>query len=384
MVPIYGTTLADTLGYTMMIPLLPSIIKIYHATPLMAAMLLSLPALFSAIAAPIWGKASDRIGRKTIILIAQGLSLIGYLMLALSHSFALIVFSRIISGCGGGSLGTVQSYIADSTDETQREAAYSVYGAIYGLAFIVGPAIAGSLMSKGIAWPFFLAALLEVLNIAFTARFLPLKKRERTRTDLAQSWRALMEKGVRRVIVRHFLFIFAVVAFLANFSIFVNDALHTSVRDSAYLLAGAGAVGGLSILAVAPLSKRIGDTRLAQAGLLLNVGAYVLMIFVGKGWPFAGALVLWAIGSALVEPTLTALLSDRAQQNERGAIMGMNDSVNSLAMILGPAVGGAIVGTDARLLGVISGASAAAAFWFGQVKEKSTMAKESRDRRSHA
>jgi MFS family permease len=385
-IPIYGTTLADTLGYTLMIPLLPTIVRMYHASPAMAGALLSIPALFSAIAAPVWGKVSDRVGRKSVILVAQGLSLLGYLLLALAHSLALIFASRIVSGLGGGSMGAVESYIADATEEKQREAAYSIYGAVFGLAFIVGPAISGALIRHGISWPFFLAALLEGINIGFTALFLPFRKKPEPeqRSDVAASFRAAMAPGVRRVIVRHFLFIFAIVAFLANFSLFVEKRLHSSIENTAYLLAAAGIVGGLSILAVAPLAKRIGDVRLAQTGLLLNVAAYGGLIFVSHGWPFAVTLVIWAIGAALVEPTLTALLSDRAKTQERGAIMGMSDSINSVAMILGPPIGGAVLGESPRLLGVLSGAAAIAAFLLGHVNEKKTRAKESCDGSSTA
>jgi MFS family permease len=372
-IPIYGTTLADTLGYTLMIPLLPAIVRDYHASPTTAGALLSVPALFSAIAAPIWGKFSDRIGRKTVILIAQALSLIGYVTLALSHSLVLIFASRIISGFGGGSLGAVESFIADSTREEQREAAYSLYGAVFGLAFIIGPAISGALMRHGIAWPFFVAALLEAVNIVFTALFLPLRaKGEQRRTGIAASVRAALVPGVRRVIVRHFLFIFAVIAFLSNFGLYVDKVLQSSIENSAYLLAAAGIVGGLSMLAVAPLARRLGDVALSQMGLVLNVAAYGALTIVLGWWMFAAALVAWALGAALVEPTLTALLSDRAKTQERGAIMGMSDSINSVAMILGPSIGGAVLGIQPRLLGVLSGAAALAAFLLGRLRERRT------------
>jgi len=359
LIPIYGTTLVDTLGYTLMIPLLPTVVHEFHASDVMAGAMLSIPALFSAVAAPVWGKASDRIGRKPVIVAAQILSLAGYLMLALSHALWLALLSRIVSGLGGGSLGAVESYVADVTSNEQREFAYSIYGAVFGLAFVVGPAASGALMHEGIALPFFLAAALEAFNIVFTTLFLPLRaKAARAKTGVRETLKAAAEPGVRRVLARQFLFIFAVVIFLANFGLFVEKMLDISVAQAAYLLAAAGAAGGVALLlVVTPLAKRIGDVWTSQLGVLLAGISYVLFIFAREAWLFVAALVIWAVGAAMAEPSLTTLLTKRAKRSERGAIMGLSDSVNSVAMIAGPAAGAAIVGASAPLLGVLPAAA---------------------------
>jgi MFS transporter, DHA1 family, tetracycline resistance protein len=368
LLPIYGTTLVDTLGYTMMIPLLPAVIREYHASDVLVGALLSVPALCSMIAAPVWGKFSDRIGRKPIIIAAQVLTLAGYVAQATSHSLLWIFIARIVSGCGGGSLGAVQSYIADVTKEDQRDMAYSLYGAVFGMGFIVGPVTAGFLMKHGLAVPFFIAAGLEAFNIVFTARLLPSRPQsKRAKTSVAESLRAASVPGVRRVLVRQFLAIFAIVFFLANFSLYLHHVLHSAVTQVGWLLSIAGGVGGAAlILLVSPLAARIGDRSVAQIGLLLSFAAYGMLTVVTALPLFFVVLVLWAVGSSMVEPTLTALLSVRAKRSERGAIMGVSDSINSLAMILGPATGSAIVGYNARLLGVLPACAALAAFVIGR------------------
>lgn len=368
--PIYGTTLADTLGYTLMIPLLPTLVRQYHASYLMAGAMLSVPALCSAIAAPVWGKASDRIGRKPVIVTAQVLSLAGYLTIVFSHSLWLILLSRIVSGCGGGSLGAVQSYVADVTSEEQREFAYSLYGAVFGLAFVVGPAASGALMHHGLVLPFVLASVLEAADIVFTWFFVPpLSRARREKTGIRATLQAASAPGVRVVLIRQFLFIFAVVTFLANFSLFVDRMMHIPVAHAAYLLAAAGAVGGIALLvAVTPLAKRVGDARTTQIGLLAGMLAYVLLVFSRTPWIFIVAMIVWAVGAAAAEPSLTTLLTKRAKKEERGAIMGLGDSVNSAAMIAGPAAGAAIVGADARLLPVLPALALAAAFVLGRYR----------------
>jgi MFS transporter, DHA1 family, tetracycline resistance protein len=387
LLPIYATTVVDTLGYTMMIPLLPAVIRQYHASDVMVGALLSVPALCSMIAAPVWGKFSDRLGRKPIIIIAQVLTFVGYLAQALSHSLVWIFIARIVSGCGGGSLGAVQSYIADVTKEDQRDLAYSLYGAVFGMAFIVGPVTAGFLMRHGIELPFFVAAGIEAFNIVFTALLLPslLKPVKRSKTSISESLRAANVPGVRRVLVRQFLAIFAIVFFLANFSLYLRHVLNSAVTQVGWLLSVAGAVGGAAlILLVSPLAARLGDRRVAQIGLLLSFLAYGMLSFVNALAVFFVVLVLWAVGSSMVEPTLTALLSVRAKRSERGAIMGVSDSINSLAMILGPAMGSAIVGYNARLLGVIPACSALAAFIMGRlpIKEAKRHGKPAATRRA--
>jgi MFS transporter, DHA1 family, tetracycline resistance protein len=367
LLPIYGTTLVDTLGYTLMIPLLPSVVELYRVSDVMVGALLSIPAFCSMLAAPVWGKLSDRLGRKRVILVSQGLSLAGYLVLATSHSIVWIFASRVISGCGGGSLGAVESYIADVTLERQRDLAFSLYGAVFGMAFIIGPVASGFLVRSGLAIPFFVAAGLETITIIFTASLLPSRVAARSHTSIGASLKAANLPDVRRVLVRQFLAIFAIVCFLANFALFLRHVLHSSVSDVGWLLALAGIVGGAALIfLVSPLAGRLGDRRVAQIGLLLSFVAYGMLSFVNALGFFCVVLLLWAIGSAMVEPTLAALLSVRAKKTERGAIMGVSDSVNSLAMILGPSTGSALVGAHPRLLGVLPAAAALAAFLLGR------------------
>jgi len=370
LIPIYGTTLADTLGYTLMIPLLPSLVRQFHVSDLMVGALLSVPALCSTVAAPVWGKVSDRIGRKPIIIGSQILTLAGYLVLATAHSFVIIFASRIASGLGAGGLGAVQSYIADVTEPKQRDFAYALYGAVFGVAFIIGPLISGFLAKEGYAIPFYVASALAAANIVFTWFFIPAFGKKEKPTSVEASIKAASAPGVRLVLIRQFLAILAIVCFLANFGLFLEHVLRTNVSAIGWLLALAGGVGGAAmIFVVTPLSARIGDRRVAQLGLVFSFIAYGILWFADNMPLFCVMLIFWAVGSAMVEPTLTALLSVRAKASERGAVMGVSDSVNSLAMIIGPAAGAAIIGLNPRLLGVIPAAAALAAIVLPQYKK---------------
>lgn len=366
--PIYLTTFIDMLGYTLLIPLLPAMAKHYGAHDWMVGMLLSIPAFCATIAAPVWGKFSDRAGRKYIILIAQVFTLAGYTMLALSHSLFWIYISRLISGTGAGSLGAAESYIADVTEQKQRDRAFALYGAVFGSAFIIGPVAAGFLHRYGLQFPFVVAAGLEVANIGVTFWLLPWRTREQQeRTSLKKSLETAWKPGVRLVLLRQFLFVFAVVYLLADFALYLDDAIHASVQRASWLLAGAGIVGGATLLiAVTPLTKRFGDRIVGQIGFILLFASYSLIYFVRSLPWFFPVLVLWSAGAAMAEPTLMSMLAKRAPESERGAIMGVSDSANSIALILAPAIGTAIVGVQPRLIGILPAIAVAAAWMLGR------------------
>ena len=374
--PIYLTTFMDMLGYTLLIPLLPAMAKHYGAHDWMVGMLLSIPAFCATIAAPVWGKLSDRLGRKFIILVAQGFTLAGYTVLALSHSLFWIYVSRLISGIGAGSLGAAESYIADVTDRKERDRAYALWGAVFGSAFIIGPIAAGLLARYGLQFPFFIAAGLEIINIGVTVWLLPWHTREeRKETTIRESLKAAWNPGVRLVLLRQFLFVFAVVYLLADFALYLDHALHETVQRASWLLAGAGVIGGLTIIAaVTPLTKRFGDRVVGQIGFILLFASYALIYFVESLVWFFPVLILWAAGAAMAEPTLMAMLARRAPASERGAIMGVSDSMNSIAHILAPAIGTAIVGERARLIGILPALAVAVAFILGYRREKAAMA----------
>jgi MFS family permease len=172
---------------------------------------------------------------------------------------------------------------------------------------------------------------------------------------------------VRLVLVRQFLFIFAVIYLLSDFALYLDHALHESVQRVSWLLAGAGVVGGATILfVVTPFTKRFGDRLVGQYGFVLLFAAYGLIYFVQNINWFFPVLILWAAGAAMAEPTLMALLAKRAPKSERGTIMGVSDSLNSVAFILAPAIGTAIVGEQARLIGVLPALAVAGAWVLGR------------------
>ncbi len=351
-----------------MVPLLPYVAQHFGAGGFVVGTLLTTSAVAGAVAAPIWGSLSDRLGRKRIVLISQAISLAGYVVLALSHSLALLFVARGVAGFGSGGVGVTQSFIADITPDDQRERAYAIFGAVFGLAIVLGPVVGGSLIGYGFWAPFAAAALFEAIAIAMALRFLPaLGASAGVRNDLLHASRMLLRDGpMRRLIERHVLFVFAVTSFFSFFALFLERRLAVGPREASWLLAGAGCTGGLAlVLIVGRIGRRFGDAAVAQAGLALLAGAYAVLGLITGVWAFAAVLAVWAVGAACVEPTLTALLSRAAPADQRGAIMGLNDAASNLALMVAPLAGGIAFDVDPRAIGVAPGLAVLLAFLLG-------------------
>jgi MFS transporter, DHA1 family, tetracycline resistance protein len=280
----------------------------------------------------------------------------------------MLFVARGVAGIGGGNLGVTQSYIADVTDEAHRDRAYALFGVVFGIGIVLGPIAGGFLIRIGFWAPFAAAAAIELLNIALTLRFLPATRRERPpRTDLLATLRTVVkQRAVRLLILRHVLFIFAVTYFFTIFALYVQRALHFGPSETSWLLAVAGISGGIALPAVVdPLTRRFGDARVARLGLALEAAAYVGLAFVHTPVTFVALLVVWAVGASCVEPTLSALLSERAPEDSRGATMGLNDAMSNLALMTAPALGGWIVDRSLSAVGIVPAAAVVAAFALG-------------------
>lgn len=375
LVPIYAVTLIDVLGTMIMVPLLPYVAQHYGANGLTVGTILTTSAVASAIASPIWGSVSDRLGRKKIVLISQAVAFGGYVALATSSSLTMLFVARAVAGFGGGGIGVTQSLIADVTPEKDRDRAYAMFGAVFGLGIVLGPILGGSLIRYGFAVPFAVAAFIELVTIALTLRFLPSQHPRDTKRSLDlrdAALTVLRERAVRSIVARHLLFIFSVAYFFTIFALYLKRVLGAGPEVASWLLACAGALGGIALIAVVgPAARRFGDAAVARFGLALLVVAYTALAYANALWIFGAALGVWAIGAASVEPTLTALLSTRAPADERGAIMGLNDAASNVALIVAPVLGGAAIDANPHLIGIIPAVAAAAAFGIGLLRRDS-------------
>jgi predicted MFS family arabinose efflux permease len=356
LIPIYGITFLDILGFTILIPLLPFVAKRFSAADVTAGALITATALCATVASPFWGAVSDRFGRKPALLGSQTASFVAYLLVAVAGNLPVLFLSRIIEGFGGGNLGIASAYVADVTTPEQRPRALAFATAAFGAGFIVGPILSGALAHFGFLVPFVFAAALQAVNVILTVALLPEShapaKKERlnwnTMQDLAR------EPGVANVLWRRFLYIFAFTSFFTTFSLYIAERLGLGAGASSWLLAVAGGVGAFTqIVLVGPLAKRFGLRSLLLGAFTLGVIAYA-SLGIENGLPaFAVTVALWALSGSLLRPILDARIAELAPEKRRGAILSFGDSLDNFSLIFAPAIGAAIIGAAPRLAGVL-------------------------------
>jgi MFS family permease len=344
---------------------LPFVVKRFHAPDVVAGAALSLTALCAALSSPLWGAFSDRRGRRHALLGSQCFSLAGYLLLATAGNLTVLFVSRAIEGLGGGNLGVVSAFIADETTPAERPQALAFSTAAFGAGFIVGPIFSGGLSHYGFALPFLFAAALQLACLLLTALWLPeshrpLPSEGRTGRDLRA---AFGRPGVRSVLARRFLYIFAFTYFFASFSLFASDVLRAGPEVSSLLLAIAGGVGALTqIVAAGRLVGRYGLQRTSLFAFATGIAGYAVLGFVHTIAAFVVAIVLWALGGSLLRPLLEARVAELAPEGERGALLGLGDALDNLSMIVAPPVGAAIVGAAPGLVGLLPACALACGF----------------------
>lgn len=361
LLPIYGVVFIDVLGFTTLIPLLPVLAAKFHASTSLMGAALSTSALFATLSSPLWGSLSDRLGRKIVLQSSQLCSLVGYALIALSGSLAIVYVARAISGLGGGNLGVAESYIADVTDAKDRERAFAWSSAAFGAGFVVGPVLAGQLLRVNSALPFWVAVGLEALNLTLTQFFISSKtssRRQRT-SDVLE----VLHKGnVLNLLARQFCYILAYTYFFGIFALYLQKALNLPPQDSSLLLGFAGGVGALVLVVGAdPIARRFGKERLVTGSFVLALLSFLAMTFARNLLTFVPVLIVWSAAGAALRPTLDALLSQEAPAQARGAVLGVADALNNASMIVGPVAGGLILESHVGLIGVFPAACCAIA-----------------------
>lgn len=347
---IFFTVFIDLIGFGILLPLLPFYAKNLGANALTVGLLFTSFSLMQFLFAPLWGRLSDRIGRRPIILLGLLGSSISYLIFGMANSLWLLLASRLFAGICGANISTAHAYIADSTGPENRAKGMGIIGAAYGLGFIFGPAIGGILSQWGYRVPAFFASGLALANFLAALFFVPESLKPgvaSSRTERGLNWSrlrlALAQPKLRIYLVLYFLSTFAFANLEGTFALMTARKYQLDARHNGYLFAYIGILitimqGGL----IGRLVKRFGELRLVSAGLLCLVFSLGLLPFwPNVGWLLIGLLPL-TFGHGVSNPSLSSLISRTAAASEQGGVLGVSQSMASLGRILGPAWGGFI------------------------------------------
>ncbi len=355
LVPLLAITFVDVLGFTILIPILPFYAEHFGASPTTIGAIYSTVAVASLLSSPFWGRLSDRIGRKGVLIAAQVAGLLGFSLLAAGTALWTVFVSRAIEGLGGGGLGVTQAYVTDVTTSANRARAFGLVGATLGAGFLIGPALAGALVRYGYRVPFAVAAGLQLLTVILTILLLPDSKGAvKTAPTLAEIRTSLRSPLLGRLLMTQFTFWISFTSWVTVFALFSERVLGYGPALTSYLFIVSSVV---TIVVQAGLIGRLvdhyGEGRVAIAGLSCAIAAYATVFFVGSTPALYAWVVLWSLSSALLRPALGALIAEAAPAGQRGTILSVNDSLNGVAFLIAPLVATAVIGVNPHLVGII-------------------------------
>lgn len=344
---IWTAVAIDLIGFGIVLPILPIYAKRFHTSSFEAALLVAAFSAASFVCSPLWGRISDRFGRRPVLLISLAGTAIGSLITGLAWSPVLLFVGRIVDGGSGASVSVAQAAAADLTTAEDRARLFGLLGAAFGVGFVAGPAIGALGALGGPRLPFFLAAGLAVVNTAVAWRRLP----ETRPVGGTAHPNAIPSPVARRAVpwlAVAFCALTAFSGFEATFALFGQRRLGLGIASAAAVFTAVGAVivvvqAGLVVRVV----RRLGDSRTLILGLMLDGAGLVLLSFT-RTWALAvPSLLALTVGQGLVQTTMASTLAARTDPARRGRTLGAQQSAGSLARIAGPAIAGALLGSRA-------------------------------------
>lgn len=362
LLPILLTVFVDVLGLTLMLPLLPFYAEHFGASPQMATTLIASYAVAQLFSGPILGRASDRIGRKPVIIVSQIGTFFGFLTIGAANSLWMLFLGRMIDGFTAGNLSIAQAYISDVTKPEDRTRSFALIGIAFGSGFLFGPPLSGELTHRfGFAAPAFMAAGLSLLSIILSATLLPSQAElEKIKAGLGEGdgegtgaglppvgkrtfafGRFFAQPLARKRLLQFFAFTTSFAVITGGLGLFLERQFGFTSRETGWVYGVSGFIGGMiQGGAIKRLVQRFGEARLAMIGFITMVVSYP---FLGFTHSFPLLLVLVAISSfgiAVIRPCLTTLLTKSVGRDEQGAALGTSQSLASVSQIVGPETAG--------------------------------------------
>ena len=400
LVILFITLFIDLLGFGMILPLLPIYITHYGGKPWVGGALMATFSFMQFVFSPIWGRASDRYGRRPLILMSLIGSAVSYFFFGMANSLAVLFAARVASGIlTAAGIPTAQAYIADTTTPEKRAGGMAMIGAAFGLGFAFGPLIGGALGQFSVfglpklATPALFAAGLALVNFVLAYFLLPESLPNRNRTGAPEPGKRGPLEGIRSigktirdpaVSSQMTVFAFTTFAFAAVESSFswlilirfhntllrnvhhawqvahANATMPAMLEKNALEAAQTGAttvvfgIVGLTVLVtqlmmMGGLARKFGENRLVMFGTLLMAGC-LLGIALASSLPMLWvASCLLAIGNGVLNPSLSALITQSARPNERGTISGAQQGLGSLARIVAPPINNTLVAMNTAI-----------------------------------
>jgi MFS family permease len=345
--------IVDLIGFGIVMPVLPFYAKEFGASATTLGVLLAGYAAAQFVFAPVWGRLSDRVGRRGVLLFTIAGTALSLLGLGLASSLVGVFVARVAAGAFAANLAVASAYIADTTPPDERTRWMGMLGASFGIGFLVGPAIGGALAPFGYRVPLLFAAGLAALN--WFVALARLREPVRHAATVAEAPGAtggrlgvLRDPVVLRLCLLNFVFSVAVTQLETVFAFFMLDRFGYDAQHVAVVLVGMAIVmGGVQGGGMKALSRRFEERALVAGGAIALGAAFLAMPAMPSVALLVLPLVVSAVGRGVSQPALMSLVSFAATPATRGTVMGSFQASASLARVVGPALAGLLY--DAKL-----------------------------------
>lgn len=356
---IWSTVAIDLVGFGMVTPILPQYAERFGMSGAAIGMLFASFSLAQLVFAPVWGRLSDRVGRKPVIVISLFGTAVGSVLTGAAGTVWLLFLGRLLDGASGASVSVAQAAVADVAGEGDRPRLMGMLGAAFGVGFVAGPALGALAALGGPHVPFYLAAAIAFVNAVVAIRRLPETNPKSGEQDpetvlsldgpgLDTPSHVITPRGtpdsIRVVVVRLIVVAFVAMVgfsgFEATFALLAERRFSLTISSTSALFAVIGIAlvvvqGGL----VGPVTTRLGEATTLRLGLTCN-GVGLAVLAVDGGWTtLVVALALLVTGQGLLTPTLTSAVAGRAG-SMRGIWLGWQQSAGGVARVVGPLVAG--------------------------------------------
>lgn len=333
------------IGFSILFPVEPYYIQMFGATSATMGWLMASYSLAQFLFSPLWGRLSDRVGRKPVMMIGLAGYGVSMALFALAQSIPHLFFARSLAGIlSSATLPTAMAVISDTTSEDERAKGMGLLGAAFGLGAIFGPFVGGVLGDVAIRLPFFVTAALSLATFLFVGWMLPESLRPEKRVAALNHVSRIkaFQPDTSWLYTIAFLTTFSLAGLETAFPFLAYDRLGSTTRSVGYIfavmgIAGSIVQGGL----VGPIRKRIGEERMIPAGLLISAIALVWIALAPNAVAGAAALSLFAAGHGLIRPANVSLITQRTKVGQ-GLAIGVYDSMDALGRVLGPIAGGTL------------------------------------------
>ncbi len=345
---IFLTVFIDLVGFGLIIPVLPTYARTLNASDLMVGLLMASYSVMQFIFTPFWGRLSDKVGRRPILLLSLLASSLGYVIWGLSASLPFLFLARMVAGAGNANIAVAQAYVSDVTTPENRAKGMGMVGAAFGLGFVLGPAIGGFCASFGLAMVGFIAAGFSIVDLFLTFFLLPEPEKrsqagqERFGLGPAFYFETLKDPKLSTSLLIFFISTFAFANMETTLVLLTNDRFKFTTNQNSWMFTYVGfwivmVQGGM----IHRLSKKYGEKKLIGVGSILVAIGLLLTPATVNIAVLAVALALLAIGSGINTPSNQSMLSRLAPPDQVGGVLGVGQSLSTLGRIVGPVVGGA-------------------------------------------